>query len=457
MTEQILEIPFGLDGLQSFLQRRGHTLLIKGLAGTGKTTLALQLLSGLGKGEGVYISSRVSEAKLAKQIPWIKRERAVRDSEFVDVRVDSPAAVLESIMLLVYQKKAPVIVLDTWDGLAKEMEPVERLRAEKTLTALADSSETRIIFVSEEPGMTTMDYMVDGIVELTRSEEHSRVFREIELKKLRGTSITQQRYLYTLLGGKFRHFMPYTEPDYSRMKKTKPIPDYEEGYSYGSRELDEILTPLRQGTSLTIEYGERVPYSAIRLIEYPLVTNFLNLGRSVVMIPLLGASVRELHNHISRCVDRDAIRNRLRIAVASEYGTNGGSEFYNMGRSKVSREHKSYAEEVERLKKKSKDRHLLVIDSISFLENRFATELEELVESLSHRVIQTQSNGDAVVFLLNSFSKLRDRILTMTDRHIKLFVKDRSIVLMGEKPATEAYVLQPSNSNPLLPEVTRVV
>src|SRR5579875_509460 len=254
MTQQLLEVAFGLDGLQSFLERRGHTLLIKGLAGTGKTTLSLHLLSELGKGNGVYISSRVSEEKFTKQ------------SDFIDVRVDSPAAVLETIMLLVYQKKVPVIVLDTWDGLAKEMEPVERLRAEKTLTAIADSSETRMIFVSEEPGMTTMDYMVDGIVELTRSEEYSRVFREIELKKLRGTSITQQRYLYTLLGGKFKHFAPYREPDYSKLRRSKPIADYDDGYSFGSRELDEILLPLRHGTSLVIEYGERVPYSAIRLI-----------------------------------------------------------------------------------------------------------------------------------------------------------------------------------------------
>src|SRR5579883_1307451 len=445
MTQQLLEVAFGLDGLQSFLERRGHTLLIKGLAGTGKTTLSLHLLSELGKGKGVYISSRVSEEKLAKQIPWMKKEALTKQSDFIDVRVDSPAAVLETIMLLVYQKKVPVIVLDTWDGLAKEMEPVERLRAEKTLTAIADSSETRMIFVSEEPGMTTMDYMVDGIVELTRSEEYSRVFREIELKKLRGTSITQQRYLYTLLGGKFKHFAPYREAD------------YDDGYSFGSRELDEILLPLRHGTSLVIEYGERVPYSAIRLIEYPLVANFLNLGRAAVMIPLLGASVKELSQHLARCVDADAMKERLRIAVSSEYMSDGEKQFYNIGKSRVRNEHGSFAEEVEKIRKKSKDKHLLVVDSISFLENRFATESEELLESLSHRVIQTQSNGDAVVFLLNSFSKLRDRILTMTDRHIKLMVKDRSVVLMGEKPATEAYVLEQNQSNPLLPTVTRVV
>lgn len=200
---------------------------------------------------------------------------------------------METVMLHVF-RKTPVIVLDTWDGLAKEMEPVERLRAEKALAAAADSSDTKIIFVSEEPGMTTMDYLVDGIVELNRTEEHSRVFREIEIRKLRGTSITQQRYIYTLIDGRFRSFKPYREPDYSRLKKPKPIPDNKNGYSFGNRRLDEIIGWIEPGTSVTIEYDESVPYSVLRLIEFPLIVNFMNLGRGLALVPLPGASVKEL-------------------------------------------------------------------------------------------------------------------------------------------------------------------
>src|SRR5208282_2415453 len=59
-----------LDSLEEFLRTGGNTLLIKGEAGTGKTTLALQLLKGLsGDGNGVYISARVSERKLHRHSP----------------------------------------------------------------------------------------------------------------------------------------------------------------------------------------------------------------------------------------------------------------------------------------------------------------------------------------------------------------------------------------------------
>lgn len=62
-----------LDSLYEFLQRRGHTLLIKGDAGTGKTTLALEVLRVFGKGGmGVYLSTRVSPEKLYTQFKWIK-------------------------------------------------------------------------------------------------------------------------------------------------------------------------------------------------------------------------------------------------------------------------------------------------------------------------------------------------------------------------------------------------
>ena len=54
-----------LDGLARFLTLKGNTLLIKGYAGAGKTTLSLQLLRQLARdGSGVYISSRVSQDKV---------------------------------------------------------------------------------------------------------------------------------------------------------------------------------------------------------------------------------------------------------------------------------------------------------------------------------------------------------------------------------------------------------
>jgi len=57
----------------------GHSLLIKGKAGTGKTTLALQIIEELcSEQRDYYLSTRVSDESLYRQFPWL-REKARRN------------------------------------------------------------------------------------------------------------------------------------------------------------------------------------------------------------------------------------------------------------------------------------------------------------------------------------------------------------------------------------------
>lgn len=51
-------------------------ILIKGLPGAGKTTLALELLHIYGR--GMYVSTRMSEEKLVRQYPYIKNPNGRR-------------------------------------------------------------------------------------------------------------------------------------------------------------------------------------------------------------------------------------------------------------------------------------------------------------------------------------------------------------------------------------------
>src|SRR5467141_4119633 len=51
----------------------GHSLIVKGPAGTGKTTFALQLTEALGEVTAShYLSSRVSDESLFRQFTWLK-------------------------------------------------------------------------------------------------------------------------------------------------------------------------------------------------------------------------------------------------------------------------------------------------------------------------------------------------------------------------------------------------
>ena len=76
--------------------------------------------------------------------------------------------------------------MDSWDSIAKEIDALERLKVEKTLVAVAESNDLKIGFISEEPGLTTTDYLVDAVAELTSSIKNGERTRAIEIKKLRG-------------------------------------------------------------------------------------------------------------------------------------------------------------------------------------------------------------------------------------------------------------------------------
>ncbi len=69
--------------LEKFLKEDSVTLLIKGAPGTGKTTLALEILRAMsGKEESTYLSTRLSLEKIEKQFPWIEEELSVEKLGF---------------------------------------------------------------------------------------------------------------------------------------------------------------------------------------------------------------------------------------------------------------------------------------------------------------------------------------------------------------------------------------
>ncbi len=72
------------DVLSFFKGKGGHSLIVKGSAGTGKTTLALQLIEELEDIPGsYYLSIRVSDESLYSQFPWLSDK--VRKSDLMRV------------------------------------------------------------------------------------------------------------------------------------------------------------------------------------------------------------------------------------------------------------------------------------------------------------------------------------------------------------------------------------
>src|ERR687887_1789102 len=220
-TEKSVHIPYEL--MQS-VQRNTYSLLIKGYAGTGKTTLSLSILRALKiKSNFFYISTRISPKQLFLYYPWLgtfigrsqpsesaeTSEQGYNLSSFEDARLDEPESLFERITNQLMDVKSPIIIIDSWDAIASFMDQEARLNNERVLQTWRERAGAKLIFICEDPNDKTLDFLVDGIVELEQTFYDDVRIRKIFLLKLRGVRINRPSYVYTLENSTFHSFAPY--------------------------------------------------------------------------------------------------------------------------------------------------------------------------------------------------------------------------------------------------------
>jgi KaiC/GvpD/RAD55 family RecA-like ATPase len=254
----------------------GHSLIIRGEAGTGKTTMALQLIEELAQANSShYFSTRVSDFLLLVQFPWLgeklygqQYEEYVRtQAPWLVGQVDpnmahvDPADVKEHEVGLkklvdIYRNGVSLLHKDDttlMDDLRKVYDvvrtalPVRSLVVIDSLDALADKyglsnavlinavqkdlvegygANVVFIFENNERGL---DYLADGVVMLSYQEHNSRAVRQIKVQKLRGCEIRQARYLFTLKGGRIQSFGYRWEKEMLLPSKWNLIADSDSG------------------------------------------------------------------------------------------------------------------------------------------------------------------------------------------------------------------------------------
>lgn len=292
------------EDLLQFIRRDTYSLLVKGIAGTGKTTLALTILNVLGiKNNFFYISTRISPKQIFQYYPWLKvfmeqsRPQGTslsRDHEamssFEDARLDEPESLFERITNQLMDIKSPIIIIDSWDAIASFMDREARLNNERVLQTWRERAGAKLIFISEQPADTTLDFLVDGIVELKQSYYNNVKMRQIFLQKLRGTRIKRPSYVYTLENSIFHSFAPY-----------QPIKL--EPHAKGAADGSELSTGdnIRTGyPMLDASLGSGFPRKGVVLLELDshvsmtiavvflqkIVSNFVSSGNPVLLQPV---------------------------------------------------------------------------------------------------------------------------------------------------------------------------
>src|SRR5919199_2142371 len=310
--------------LMQFVNHSTYSLLIKGDAGTGKTTLSLTILKALNvKSNFFYISTRVSPKQLFTYYPWLNKlieeprvsqpaedvsDKAYNLSSFEDARLDEPESLFERITNQLMDVKAPIIIIDSWDAIASFMDQEARLNNERVLQIWRERAGAKLIFITEDPTDTTLDFLVDGIVELERRFYGSVMIRQITLSKLRGTTINKPSYIYSLNAGVFTSYESYRPSDYAavmshlrlnKAENTLSSLSYGDYIGTGYQELDVALGGgFAKKAIVLIEMESNVnTWVAIAFLS-SIISNFIQTSNPVLFQTFDGVDPKEVGSYL---------------------------------------------------------------------------------------------------------------------------------------------------------------
>ncbi len=456
----------------------GQTLLVKGAPGTGKTILSFEILKEVcEERNGLYLSTRVNPDKMHQLFPWIKDTVPAKN-----VVNATPSKLLKALgppsshrsgpvdfgtalnfFKMIYddaeEMNNPMSVIDSWDAL------LGYLKIEEYGASLAQSIcdfcrelGTHLIFVAETDDETPLDYIVDGVIRLARTdfpkeadgkeafspESETRTARQIELTKLRGVEVRQKNYVFTLEGGRFRYFPPRRQRQ--ALGRVDVTPDVDKNHrSTGIKELDEIAGGLERGYLALFEIGSGVGRRYVPFIER-IAVNLAAKNIGVVRVRSVGAGVPKSDEAIS---DADGVYNYVPRAwsvwqLSQLFPTRREYVDFLEATKKTSSEivelplmeaRKEYAQYLEKVKKK----HSGIAEFISLdtLEVLYGT--DNTLKLLDEAIARAAENREVLVGIVKRGMKSLEMITKLANMHFVFKDLMGALFIYGVYPRTEFY------------------
>jgi KaiC/GvpD/RAD55 family RecA-like ATPase len=453
------------------------SLLIKGEPGTGKTMLAFEILDELGGKNAIYLSTRVSRPALFEQFPWLKGRPGFNVIDATKLII-SPAAVdklrdylpneayvkykakieavkdfsrVSPLLDVLYDKlvdveKPATLVIDSWDAIPNDERDMVIELLEAAITNLEQNYSPRyklnLILISETAGTTPLDYVVDGIIVLTRISIDYRRAREILLKKLRGVRIDQHKYGFTLDGGRFRYFPPFERRKVEKPRRVEIVPNTATYLSTGCVELDSILDRgLSMGSTAIVEYEDDLSLLGYQSIIAHLIINSIQQRNHCVIIPSSGWDERRLRRGILPFVKEEDYLKYLTVFEIRRKKKEVRENVKVIEGLSMAEDFPLFTDYIAKL-----THPVIVIIGTDLLEYQYRLKtlgnLEEALEIFAYWIMELSEAGDVAVFAMPTGGALGWGLGHMVTTHFKLVVHDRSVLLYCNRPDTKLHCLE---------------
>lgn len=477
-------VPTGIDGLDSLIEGgfpRGSLVLLAGNPGTGKTILSMQFLykGAENYGEnGIYVSFAENEDTIIHNISRLfgrdlrKKEGngKVKILDFTTVTEKGISTVLKMVLEEVTMLKAKRLVIDSFSAMAQAFkEPIEtRIIIHNILGKLVRQLECTTILIVEVPtgsekiGISIEEFVADGVIVLRKSDYDGRLIREIEVEKLRGTKIEQQKFLFTLNKG-FKVFPPFSNKKVGNPKKEfEPNRGTKTHYPSGIPELDKILggEGYPRGSSVLYELGENVPVDALDAVVNPTFANFILRNRGFITIPIIEYGPEDIRKMISSFTGEEKFDEFARVLFFPHPLMDMNKPYIVTWQDPTVEDiypienfNRYIQTAVELSSKLGKNVvHLLSGDSLAFIVERFNSAV------IGRSVIANRLGKDLMIYVSKPSIPEMTRVFADTvSMHFKIEERNGSMILFGKKPKTIIYTIEPDTSRGCRVKLTPIV
>ncbi len=435
---------------------KSYSLLIKGLPGTGKSSLALELVAR--SPNSFYISTRIDPEAIVEDSLWLEDiiPKNRKYPFFIDATRSGKATKNKSIQRLDFETIPEfvqhlftlgsdltnrIFVIDSWNAVIGNLSETQIHHWESAIVQRVQGKNDKIIFVEEGIKDSTLDWMVDGHAILSKRKivsPHgiSRRIRELTFPKMRGIEITNETYLTTLSKGRMKTFPPFKYRFPAILLKSKTTPDSDEHHiSSGSADFDTLLGGgFRKGSYNLFEVSTIVG-DGLDIILFPLITNHLNNKRAVISILREGITFDTKKPYFDVFTGN---KNWVNQTVNFERFV-PGEEKHRITLPKTIEELLSKIEQIKQKFREENGETILINIGLDVLENMYG--IPALNEFIAILVSKARLEGDVVVSWLKENQEYRGGTTAATS-HWKIDLINRALVLEGLIPATEFFAVE---------------
>ncbi|MFX0102073.1 MAG: RAD55 family ATPase [Candidatus Hodarchaeota archaeon] len=449
-------------------KKKGFSILIKGPAGVGKTLLTLEML--LNASKGMYVSSRISPHALFDHIPDFEEKlskiKVIDASQALIPTVATPEDSKQAIFKAIKYHDLPdfithligeietfsktekgslLVAIDSWEAILESKKQDNfvtqsgQKRVEALLSDIIKITNVNLILVAEHAAPTFLDYLVDVILDLHLDYMDGQPIRTLEIKKLRGTDIVQNKYLYSLKSGRFTYFDKFEFKLPEIMLRPKPIKDPRaQLLSTGSHNFDKILdNGIKYGSWILFEVGDGIGDGFYQLI-IPLIVNHLNLDRDLLTILPEGTNIYQFEKLHSGFVPDEKFKDHVVVfEMFSGYNLKETvkSQVQEIDKDPEEMFDKIHKELLEKGNDIEKPPFLVVgLDTLELLYPE-----KEFLKALVTNISFTKNFLNVTVALAKEEQECVKTLSHLCSMHWKLELVHQSLLLRGIQPITGYY------------------